>query len=94
MQDLTSKMDEEEHLRKILLTIGYLSEHGEVPGMTNKSTIKFYSSSNHSLVHVFGPLFDEIRGELVAEQLHQKWLTDPNFAKIAPKIVHLLSDVS
>ncbi|KAI1705789.1 MIF4G domain-containing protein [Ditylenchus destructor] len=38
-------------------------------------------------VHAFGTLISSARGELIAEHLHQRWLSDPNFAKIAADIV-------
>uniref|UniRef100_A0A914IA91 Uncharacterized protein n=1 Tax=Globodera rostochiensis TaxID=31243 RepID=A0A914IA91_GLORO len=70
----TAEKDEaEDRLRKLLSSIGQLSEHGEVPA------------------YAFATLISSAPPQAIAEHLHQRWLSDSHFAKIAPKIISHMS---
>uniref|UniRef100_A0A183CCA1 Uncharacterized protein n=1 Tax=Globodera pallida TaxID=36090 RepID=A0A183CCA1_GLOPA len=69
------KDEAEDRLRKLLSSIGQLSEHGEVPA------------------YAFATLISSAPPQAIAEHLHQRWLSDSHFAKIAPKIISHMSTV-
>jgi hypothetical protein len=51
------------------------------------SSIGHLSEHGDIPVYAFGTLVSTAPPQAIAEHLHQRWLADPNFAKIAPKIV-------
>lgn len=57
------------------------------------SSIGHLSEHGEVPVYAFGTLISTAPPQAIAEHLHQRWLADPNFARIAPKIVLQMSNV-
>jgi hypothetical protein len=63
-------------------------KQGQEDRLTNLlSSIGHLSEHGDIPVYAFGTLVSTAPPQAIAEHLHQRWLADPNFAKIAPKIV-------